>query len=59
MEMTEYGNGGNPRCRLSTLSTLLANPFGITTFPPPLLLRYIKVQEHERPNPVPLDLKGL
>jgi hypothetical protein len=40
-------------------STLLGNPFGITTFPRPRLLAYFKVQEHERPNPRPLDLKGV
>jgi hypothetical protein len=32
MEMTEYGKHGKPRSRLSTLPTLLGNPFGITTF---------------------------
>jgi sigma-B regulation protein RsbU (phosphoserine phosphatase) len=37
----------------------LGNPFGITTFPRPRLLAYFKVQEHERPNPRPLDLKGV
>jgi hypothetical protein len=56
MEMTEYGK---PRSRLSTLPTLLGNPFGITTFPWPRLLAYFKVQEYERPNPRPLDLKGV
>ncbi len=59
MEMTEYGKHGKPRSRLSTLPTLLGNPFGITTFPRPRLLAYFKVQEHERPNPRPLDLKGV
>jgi hypothetical protein len=57
--MTEYGKGGKPRGRLSTLPTLLGNPFGITTFPWPRLLAYFKVQEHERPSPKPLDLKGV
>ena len=47
------------KIRLSTLPTLLGNPFGITTFPRPRLLAYFKVQEHERPNPGPLDLKGV
>jgi hypothetical protein len=28
MEMTEYGKGGKPRIRLSTLPTLFGNPFG-------------------------------
>jgi hypothetical protein len=59
MEMTEYGKHGKPRIRLSTLPTLLGNPFGITTFPGPRLLAYFKVLEHERPNPRPLDLKGV
>ena len=57
--MTEYGKPGKPRSRLSTLPTLLGNPFGITTFPRPRLLTYFKMQEHERPNARPLDLKGL
>ena len=57
--MTEYGKHGKPRSRLSTLPTLLGNPFGITTFPRPRLLAYFKVQEQERPNPRPLDLKGV
>jgi hypothetical protein len=26
--MTEYGKGGKPRIRLSTLPTLFGNPFG-------------------------------
>jgi hypothetical protein len=56
--MTEYGKHGKPRSRLSTLPTLLGDPFGITTFPRPRLLAYFKVQEHERPNPSPLDLRG-
>jgi hypothetical protein len=47
------------RSRLSTLPTLLGNPFGITIFPQPRLLAYFKVQELERPNPRPLDLKGV
>jgi hypothetical protein len=59
MEMTEYGKHGKPRGRLSTLPTLLGNPFGITTFPRPRLLAYFKVQEHERTIPRPLDLKGV
>jgi hypothetical protein len=59
MEMTEYGKHGKPRSRLSTLPTLLGNPFGITTFPRPRLLAYFKVQKHERPNPRQLDLKGV
>jgi hypothetical protein len=59
MEMTEYGKHGKPRSRLSTLPTLLGNPFGITTFPRPRLVAYLKVQERERPNPRPLDLKGV
>jgi hypothetical protein len=59
MEMTEYGKGGKPRSRLSTLPTLLGNPFRITTFPRPRLLAYFKVQEHERRNPRPFDLKGV
>src|SRR5258708_38819859 len=59
MEMTEYGKGGKPRGRLSTLPKLLGNPFGITTFPWPRLLAYFKVQEHERPSPKSLDLKGV
>jgi hypothetical protein len=42
--MTEYGK---PRIRLSTLPTLLGNPYGITTFPRPLLLAYFKAQETE------------
>ena len=57
--MTEYGKHGKPRSRLSTLPTLFGNPFGITTFPRPRLLAYFKVQEQERPNPRPLDLKGV
>jgi hypothetical protein len=32
--MTEYGKHGKPKSRLSTLPTLLGNPFGITTFSP-------------------------
>jgi hypothetical protein len=32
--MAEYGKHGKPRSRLSTLPTLLGNPFGITTFSP-------------------------
>jgi hypothetical protein len=59
MEMTEFGKHGKPRSRLSTLPTLLGNPFGITTFPRPRLLAYFKVQKHERPNPRQLDLKGV
>jgi hypothetical protein len=59
MEMKEYGKGGKPRSRLSTLPTLFGNPFGVNTFPRPRLLAYFKVQEHERPNPRPLDLKGV
>ena len=43
MEMTEYGKHGKPRGRLSTLPTLLGNPFAITTFPGPRLLAYFKV----------------
>jgi hypothetical protein len=57
--MTEYGKHGKPRSRLSTLPTLRGHPFGITTFPRPRLLAYFKMQEHERPNPRPLDLKGV
>jgi hypothetical protein len=57
--MTECGKHGKPRSRLSTIPTLFGNPFGITTFPPPRLLAYSKVQEHERPNRRPLDLKGV
>ena len=57
--MTECGKGGKPKSRLSTLPTLLGNPFGITTFPQPRLLAYFKVQEHESPNPKPLNLKGV
>ena len=57
--MTEYGNHGKPRSRLSTLPTLLGNPFGIITFPRPRLLAYFKVQKHARPNPRQLDLKGV
>ena len=57
--MTEYGKHGKPRSRLSTLPTLLGNPFGITTFPRPRLLAYSKVRKHERPNPRQLDLKGV
>jgi hypothetical protein len=57
--MTEYGKHGKPRSRLSTLTTLFGNPFGITTFPRPRLLAYFKVQEHERPNLRSLDLKGV
>jgi hypothetical protein len=57
--MTEYGKHGKPRSRLSTLPTLLGNPFEITTFPQPRFLAYFRVQEHERPNPRPLDLKGV
>src|SRR5450631_3850876 len=59
MEMTECGKHGKPRSRRSTLPTLLGNPFGIATFPPPRLLAYFKMREHERPNPRPLDLKGV
>ena len=59
MEMPGYGKHGKPRSRLSTLPTLLGNPFGITTFPRPRLLAYFKVQKHERPNPRQLDLKGV
>jgi hypothetical protein len=57
--MTEYGKHGKPRSRLSTVPTLRGHPFGITTFPRPRLLAYFKMQEHERPNPRPLDLKGV
>jgi hypothetical protein len=42
MEMTEYGKHGKPRSRLSTLPTLLGNPFGTTTFPRPRLLAHFK-----------------
>jgi hypothetical protein len=35
VEMTEYGKHGKPRSRLSTLPTLLGNPYGIPTFPLP------------------------
>jgi hypothetical protein len=59
MEMTEYGKHGKPRNRLSTLPTLFGNPCGITTFPQPLLLAYFKMQDQERPNPRPLDFKGV
>src|ERR1700758_3973648 len=59
MELTEYGKHGKQRSRLSTLPTLFGNPFGITTFPRPRLLTYLKVQEDERPNPRPLDFKGV
>ena len=54
MEMTEYGKHGKPRSRLSTLPTLLGSPYGITTFPRPLLLAYTRDR-----NPRPLDLKGV
>jgi hypothetical protein len=57
--MTERGEHGKPRDRLSTLPTLFGNPFGITTFLRPRLPAYFKVQEHDRPNPGPLDLKGV
>ena len=57
--MTEYGKHGKPRSRLSTLPTLFGNPFGIATFPRPRLLAYFKAQKQERPNPKPLDLKGV
>jgi len=59
MEMTEYGKRGKPRIRLSTLPTLFGNRFGITTFPRPRLLAFFKVQEQERPNVRPLDIKGV
>ena len=59
MEMTEYGKHGKPRNRLSMLSTLFGNPCGITTFPQPPLLAYFKMQDQERPNPRPLEHKGL
>jgi len=59
MEMTEYGKHGKPRNRLSTLPTLFGNPCGITTFPQPRLLAYFKMQDQERPNPRPLEHKGL
>jgi len=59
MEMTEYGKHGKPRNRLSMLSTLFGNPCGITTFPQPRLLAYFKMQDQERPNPRPLEHKGL
>jgi hypothetical protein len=42
-----------------TLPTLFGNPFGIATFPRPRLLAYFKAQKQERPNPKPLDLKGV
>jgi len=35
MEMAEYGKGGKPRSRLSTLPILFGNPSGIPTFPRP------------------------
>jgi hypothetical protein len=57
--MTEYGKHGKPRNRLSTLPTLFGNPCGITTFPEPRLLAYFKMQDQERPNPRPLDHKGV
>jgi hypothetical protein len=50
MEMTEYGKHGKLRSLLSTLPSLLGNPFGITTFPRPRLLAYFKVQELEKPS---------
>jgi hypothetical protein len=59
MEMTEYGKHGKPRNRLSTLPTLFGNPCGITTFPQPRLLANFKMQDQERPNPRPLDHKGV
>jgi hypothetical protein len=59
MEMTEYGKHGKPRNRLSTLPTLFGNPCGITTFPQPRLLAYLKMQNKERPNPRPLDHNGV
>ena len=58
MEMTEYGKHGKPRSRLSTLPTLLGNPFGITTFSRPRLLACFKIQEHEKPNPRPFSPQG-
>jgi hypothetical protein len=58
MEMTEYGKHGKPRSRLSTLPTLLGNPFGITTFPRPRLLAYLKLQDQKKPESRPFDLKG-
>ena len=57
--MTEYGKHGKPRSRLSTLPTLLGNPFRITTFPRPRLLAYFKLQEHGDPNTSPPALKGV
>lgn len=39
--------------------SLFGNPCGITTFPQPRLLAYFKVQDQERPNPRPLDFKGV
>jgi hypothetical protein len=51
MEMTEYGKHGKLRSLLSTLPSLLGNPFGITIqFPRPRLLAYFKVQELEKPS---------
>jgi hypothetical protein len=58
-EMTEYGKHGKPKSRLSTLPTLLGNPCGITTFPPPRLLAYFKMQGHERPNPEAFRPQGV
>jgi hypothetical protein len=55
--MTDYGKHGKPRSRLSTLPTLLGNPFGITTFPRPRLVAYVKAQGQERPKSAPFDLK--
>ena len=54
MESMENQAAGSPPFPHS-----LEIPSGIPTFPRSRLLAHFKVQEHERPNPRPLDLKGL
>jgi hypothetical protein len=60
MEMTEYGKHGKPRSRLSTLPTLLGNPFGDYHIPTASTAGVFRSATAKRDrNSRPLDLKGV
>jgi hypothetical protein len=62
MEMTEYGKGGKPKCRLPTLPTLFGNPFGIPTFPRPrrlaICLFVLPQLDHRQRKGLVTDVSG-